>query len=77
MVTVKGILKTTDLGPGGWEIKSSNGTRYSLHGNIPKDLINKLVIVEGRPSMSMMMVGDALEVVTIRAVPPQSPHPQK
>ena len=77
MVTVKGILKTNDLGPGGWELKSSNGTRYSLHGNIPKDLLNKLVIVEGRPTISMMMVEDAIEVVTIRAVQPQSPHPQK
>ena len=77
MVTVKGILKTNDMGPGGWELISSNGTRYSLHGDIPKDLLNKLVIVEGRPSMSMMMIGDAIEVVTIKAVPPQSPHPQK
>ena len=77
MVTVKGILKTNDLGSGGWELLTSNGTRYSLHGNIPKDLLHKLVIVEGRPSLSMMMVGDAIEVVTIKAVPPQSPLPQK
>lgn len=77
MKTIQGLLHHSDLGPGGYCLTTQDGTQYSLHGLIPDRLLNKRVIVEGHPVMSIMMMGEAIEVVLIREAPPEPSHPQK
>ena len=77
MKKVQGLLTQSDMGSGGYLLKTQDGSQYSLHGPIPNHLLNKNVVVEGRPVMSMMMMGEALEVVSITESTPESSRPQK
>ena len=77
MTSVKGILKISDIGMGGFILQTTDGAKYSLHGDIPSRLIDHLVEVKGRKVVSTMMIGQALEVISIKALPPSRSHQQK
>lgn len=70
MKSLKGTLKQSTIGMGGYVLQSNDGKSYSLHGEIPKSLIGKKVEVTGHSAMSMMMLGEAIEVTTIRESKP-------
>ena len=70
MKTLKGILKQSTIGMGGYVLHSKDGKSYSLHGEIPKSLIGKKVEVTGQSAMGIMMLGEAIEVATIRELKP-------
>ena len=77
MVTLTGMLSFSDLGSGSWILTTASGEEYSLHGDIPRSLLNRLVTVEGQFTMSMMMIGDAIKVVTVTEAPPETLRPEK
>ena len=62
-----GILRHTDIGAGGWSLEASDGTTYTLVGDIPQTLRNKRVIIKAKPmqGMGFMMSGPILQVEEI------------
>lgn len=66
-MTWTGTLEFQDLGPGAWVLKTDDGKKIALYGDIPKDLAGKRVDVEGSSGvMGISMVGsDAVKVTKV------------
>lgn len=64
-----GILRHHDIGPGGWTLECSDGSTYTLVGEIPAALQNKHITLKAKPmqGMGFVMNGPALLVEEITA----------
>ncbi len=65
-----GTLERVDFGPGAWILRTDDGEKVALYGEIPADLKGKRVQVEGKASsgMGITMVGStAVEVSKVTA----------
>lgn len=62
-----GTLRYHDIGAGGWSLEATDGTTYTLIGEIPHHLSNKLVTLKAKPmqGMGFMMSGPVLQVEEI------------
>lgn len=69
-MTWTGTLEFADFGPGAWVLKTDDGKKVALYGDIPDSLRDQRVVVEGREidAMGFAMVGSAsVEVSRVRA----------
>ena len=64
----RGTLRRVDLGPGTWVLESDDGKKYTLYGDIPNRLLDKMVQIEGQTStgFGFGMAGEAIEVQAIK-----------
>lgn len=69
-MTWKGTLEFADFGPGAWVLKTDDGKKVTLYGDIPEALKGQRVVVEGKKAGGMgfaMVGGDSVEVSQVRA----------
>ena len=47
-MTIEGILKREDLGPGVWTITADDGRKFGVTGKVPEGLDGKRVKLDGK-----------------------------
>jgi hypothetical protein len=64
-MTYQGKLQLLDLGTGGWVLVGDDGARHALVGDIPRELRDRHVEVDGEVAEGggFMMTGDPTIVV--------------
>ena len=67
MAEFRGKIIFNDIGSGGYQLQTKKGKKYDLHGEVPRELVEKKVVVTGKKgkSFGFMMSGPSIEVETI------------
>ena len=71
MEKYQGKLTRTDVGAGGWQLRTKAGKVYDLDGDIPSHLADKQVVVVGEQmdSFGFMMGGPVIAVESVQVLP--------
>lgn len=70
MEKYQGKLIRTDIGAGGWQLRTKAGKVYDLEGDIPSNLVNRQVVIVGEQleSFGFMMGGPVIAVESIQVL---------